>query len=186
MDFVRRHGIEEDYIASHEQFRGIVLFHRTQAAIAAGARAASARRGHRCRARWDRALDHPSAHLVGGARPGRLSQSRAGRAAPHLRAGYPQEVRGGKDLARAARRGRRPGRLRAGGQAPRPDPGPEAKRGARAAAVAPAPWRLPSCQARFNEPAAASRRDWRGRQAPRRRPGGGRSNRRPGGSGRRN
>src|SRR5262249_46491770 len=33
MDFVRRHGTEEDYIASHEQFRGIVLFHRTEAAI---------------------------------------------------------------------------------------------------------------------------------------------------------
>jgi hypothetical protein len=34
MDFIRRHGIEEDYIASHEQFRGPVLFHRTQAATA--------------------------------------------------------------------------------------------------------------------------------------------------------
>lgn len=34
MDFVRRHGQEEDYIASHEQFRGVVLFHRTEAAIA--------------------------------------------------------------------------------------------------------------------------------------------------------
>ena len=34
MDFVRRHVQEEDYIASHEQFRGIVLFHRTEAAIA--------------------------------------------------------------------------------------------------------------------------------------------------------
>lgn len=33
MDFIRRHGNEEDYIASHEQFRGLVLFHRTQAAI---------------------------------------------------------------------------------------------------------------------------------------------------------
>jgi hypothetical protein len=36
MDFVRRHGNEDDYIASHEQFRGIVLFHRTEAAIALG------------------------------------------------------------------------------------------------------------------------------------------------------
>jgi hypothetical protein len=36
MDFVRRHGTEEEYIASHEQFRGIVLFHRTEAAIALG------------------------------------------------------------------------------------------------------------------------------------------------------
>jgi hypothetical protein len=34
MDFVRRHGDEEDYIASHEQFRGVVLFNRTEAAIA--------------------------------------------------------------------------------------------------------------------------------------------------------
>jgi UvrB/uvrC motif len=34
MDFVRRHGIEEDYVTSHEQFRGLVLFHRTQAATA--------------------------------------------------------------------------------------------------------------------------------------------------------
>ena len=31
MDFVRRHGNDEDYIASHEQFRGLVQFHRTQA-----------------------------------------------------------------------------------------------------------------------------------------------------------
>ncbi len=36
MDFVRRHGIEDDYIASHEQFRGIVLFHRTEASIELG------------------------------------------------------------------------------------------------------------------------------------------------------
>jgi hypothetical protein len=34
MDFVRRHGISPDYIASHERFRGLVLFHRTQAAAA--------------------------------------------------------------------------------------------------------------------------------------------------------
>jgi hypothetical protein len=34
MDFVRRHASEDDYIASHEQFRGIVLFNRTEAAIA--------------------------------------------------------------------------------------------------------------------------------------------------------
>jgi hypothetical protein len=31
MDFVRRHGSDEDYIGSHEQFRGLVQFHRTQA-----------------------------------------------------------------------------------------------------------------------------------------------------------
>ncbi len=31
MDFVRRHGNDDDYIASHEQFRGLVQFHRTQA-----------------------------------------------------------------------------------------------------------------------------------------------------------
>jgi len=34
MDFVRRHVNDDDYIASHEQFRGIVLFHRAEAAIA--------------------------------------------------------------------------------------------------------------------------------------------------------
>ena len=34
MDFVRRHGGGEEYIASHERFRGLVLFHRTQAAAA--------------------------------------------------------------------------------------------------------------------------------------------------------
>jgi hypothetical protein len=34
MDFIRRHGSEDDYIASHEQFRGPVLFHRAQAATA--------------------------------------------------------------------------------------------------------------------------------------------------------
>ncbi|MGO8903886.1 MAG: UvrB/UvrC motif-containing protein [Isosphaeraceae bacterium] len=31
MDLVRRHGNDEDYIASHEQSRGLVQFHRTQA-----------------------------------------------------------------------------------------------------------------------------------------------------------
>lgn len=34
MDFVRRHGDDEEYISSHERFRGLVLFHRTQAAAA--------------------------------------------------------------------------------------------------------------------------------------------------------
>jgi hypothetical protein len=34
MDFIRRHCQDEEYISSHEQFRGIVLFHRTEAAIA--------------------------------------------------------------------------------------------------------------------------------------------------------
>ena len=34
MDFVVEHGIGEEYIASHERFRGLVLFHRTQAAAA--------------------------------------------------------------------------------------------------------------------------------------------------------
>lgn len=34
MDFVARHGIDEEYIASHERFRGLVLFHRTRAAAA--------------------------------------------------------------------------------------------------------------------------------------------------------
>jgi UvrB/uvrC motif len=32
MDFVCRHGMNAEYIASHERFRGLVLFHRTQAA----------------------------------------------------------------------------------------------------------------------------------------------------------
>jgi hypothetical protein len=31
MDFVQRHCKDEDYVASHEQFRGLVQFHRTQA-----------------------------------------------------------------------------------------------------------------------------------------------------------
>jgi hypothetical protein len=31
MDFVHRHANDEDYIASHEQFRGLVQFHRSQA-----------------------------------------------------------------------------------------------------------------------------------------------------------
>ncbi|WP_337175644.1 UvrB/UvrC motif-containing protein [Paludisphaera sp.] len=31
MDFVRKYGPTEDYIASHEQFRGLVQFHRAQA-----------------------------------------------------------------------------------------------------------------------------------------------------------
>jgi hypothetical protein len=34
MDFVCRHGKDEDYVSSHERFRGLVLFHRTQAAAA--------------------------------------------------------------------------------------------------------------------------------------------------------
>lgn len=34
MDFVCRHGSGEEYVASHERFRGLVLFHRTQAAAA--------------------------------------------------------------------------------------------------------------------------------------------------------
>jgi hypothetical protein len=34
MDFVARHGISPEYVASHERFRGLVLFHRTQAAAA--------------------------------------------------------------------------------------------------------------------------------------------------------
>ncbi len=34
MDFVLRHGGDEDYIASHERYRGLVLFHRTRAAAA--------------------------------------------------------------------------------------------------------------------------------------------------------
>jgi hypothetical protein len=34
MDFVREFGIDEEYIASHEKFRGLVLFHRTRAAAA--------------------------------------------------------------------------------------------------------------------------------------------------------
>jgi UvrB/uvrC motif len=34
MDFVLRHGIDEEYIASHEQCRAIVLFHRAEAGFA--------------------------------------------------------------------------------------------------------------------------------------------------------
>lgn len=34
MDFVADHGGDADYIESHERFRGLVLFHRTQAAAA--------------------------------------------------------------------------------------------------------------------------------------------------------
>lgn len=36
MDFVRDHDPDEEYVAAHERFRGIVLFHRTQAAAALG------------------------------------------------------------------------------------------------------------------------------------------------------
>lgn len=32
MDFVARHGRDEEYISNHEKYRGLVLFHRTQAA----------------------------------------------------------------------------------------------------------------------------------------------------------
>jgi UvrB/uvrC motif len=34
MDFVNKHATDADYVASHERFRGLVLFHRTQAAAA--------------------------------------------------------------------------------------------------------------------------------------------------------
>ena len=34
MDFVISHGTNEEYISSHERFRGLVLFHRSQAAAA--------------------------------------------------------------------------------------------------------------------------------------------------------
>jgi hypothetical protein len=34
MDFVKRHGPNDEYVESHERFRGLVLFHRTQAAAA--------------------------------------------------------------------------------------------------------------------------------------------------------
>ena len=34
MDFILQHGADADYIASHERIRGLVLFHRTQAAAA--------------------------------------------------------------------------------------------------------------------------------------------------------
>ena len=105
MDFVRRHVQEEDYIASHEQFRGIVLFHRTEAAIAVALerhrpeeaidalRDGIERLTTHQRTWWEEhePADSPNLALV--------DQLRA------LRAGYPQEVRGGKDPARTARRG---------------------------------------------------------------------------------
>lgn len=34
MDFIRQHSPDEDYTRAHEQYRGFVLFHRTQAAAA--------------------------------------------------------------------------------------------------------------------------------------------------------
>jgi hypothetical protein len=34
MDFVAEHGFDDDYVVSHERFRGLVLFHRSQAAAA--------------------------------------------------------------------------------------------------------------------------------------------------------
>ncbi len=34
MDFVRDHGPDEDYVQAHEQYRGFVIFQRTQAAAA--------------------------------------------------------------------------------------------------------------------------------------------------------
>jgi hypothetical protein len=34
MDFVRRHGPNPDYVESHERYRGLVLFHKTQACAA--------------------------------------------------------------------------------------------------------------------------------------------------------
>ena len=37
MDFVRDHSPSEEFTRSHEQYRGFVLFHRTQAAAAADA-----------------------------------------------------------------------------------------------------------------------------------------------------
>lgn len=34
MDFISRHGLNEEYVAAHERLRGLVLFHRSQAAAA--------------------------------------------------------------------------------------------------------------------------------------------------------
>jgi hypothetical protein len=34
MDFVNKHGMNDEYKMSHERYRGLVLFHRTQAAVA--------------------------------------------------------------------------------------------------------------------------------------------------------
>lgn len=42
MDFVRDHSPDEKYTRAHEQYRGFVLFHRTQAAAAARAEAGDA------------------------------------------------------------------------------------------------------------------------------------------------
>ena len=123
MDFVRRHGNEDDYIASHEQFRGVVFFNRTEAAIALALerrrpeeaidalRDGVERLTNHQRTWWD---DHDA---------GRIAQSRADRAAPGLRTGDPQEIRRGKDAAGTARRRCRPRRLRTGGQTSRPDSG---------------------------------------------------------------
>ena len=113
----RRHGIEEEYIASHEQFRGLVLFNRTQAAFQLALERHSPEEAiDAVRDGVERLTNHQR-HVLGGARHGRLSQSPPGRSAPHLRTGYPQEVLGGKDLARAARRSHHPGGLRAGSPA---------------------------------------------------------------------
>ena len=34
MDFITRHGVDEDYVDKHERFRGLVVFHGTQALTA--------------------------------------------------------------------------------------------------------------------------------------------------------
>ncbi|MGL4423383.1 MAG: UvrB/UvrC motif-containing protein, partial [Gemmataceae bacterium] len=42
MDFVKKHSPSEEFTQAHEQYRGFVVFHRTQAAVAAKAEAGDA------------------------------------------------------------------------------------------------------------------------------------------------
>ena len=105
MDFVRRHGNDDDYIASHEQFRGLVQFHRTQAqALIAIERRRPEEAIDALRDGMEK-LGRPSTCLVGQSRRRleRVAQSLARRAASHVRAGDPQELRGREDPPRAAR-----------------------------------------------------------------------------------
>ena len=134
MDFVRRHGSDEEYIASHERFRGLVLFHRTQAAAAL---ALERRKPEEAIDVVREGVERLAAHQQECGRP------RTTRASPRnqrlieqlqiSRAGDPQELRGGKDAPRAARRGRRPSRITNAppGSATRSAPGPDIEHSAR-------------------------------------------------------
>ena len=173
MDFVCRHGDDEEYIASHERFRGLVLFHRTQAAAAL---ALERRKPEEAIDVVREGVDRLAAHHENGPpsttptrRPNQSLIEQLRVLEHEIRKNFAVEktLREQLDEAVAVEDYERAARLRDQIRA-----GRGAERIGRVGVNGPL--------------APTSRRARRGRRAPRRRRGGGRSSRRPGGSGRRN